>query len=230
MGTKREVTYEQGPKGECEVRILKDGTIRIAAYDGGTYDIEEANALVPVVLAGKNLYFRLNKGETHLYDLRPYGSETENTFIVRHKWIPEGEDGVPETFNQPGREVTWRNPADGKVRKWWDAGGEKFNVEMEIVTGKYKGMTFKKTLDYTFREDEDTGNMMLKGKGKPARDTETYLTLAGYDWSHDEVPRSANILPALNALLADRNGVFQVKVEKGWVKEMFSAPEGMKFE
>jgi hypothetical protein len=227
MGTKREITFDRGPRGECEIRLLKDGTIRVAASDGGVYDIEPDNALVPVVQAGHNFYFRLNKNETHLYDLRPYGTETENTFIVRHKWIPHGEDSVPESFNQPGREVVWRNPATNKVQKWWDPGGEMFNVEMEIVTGKYEGMTFKQTLLYCFKEDDD-GNMMLSGKGKPARQTETYLTLAGYDWSHDVLPYSANILPALDAVLQDRTNIFQVKIAKGWVKEMFSAPEGMK--
>jgi len=222
-GTKREILFDKGPKGKCEVRILKNKTIRIVAEDSLVYDIDPENSLAPVVVAGKDMFFRLNKNETHLYDLRPYGSETEATFIVQHKWIPHGEGKVPETFTKQGREVTWRAP-DGGIRKWWDPEMEMFNVEMEIITGKYKGMTFKQALAYFFYEDED-GNMMMSGKGKPARMLEDYMTLSGFDWSVDTIPFSSNILPALDGLLQDRSRPFQVRVVKGWVKEMFTAPD-----
>lgn len=237
-----EIVYDQGPKGMCEVRLERSGktdrskllSIRIVDLeDGNVYEIPPENSQVPVefIPEGKPFYYKLNAGEDTLYNLRPYGTETENVFVVQHKWIPHAEDEMPSTFFKEGREVVWKNPKTGKVQKWWDPEMDMFNVEMTIVMGKYKGLEFRQSLGFLFREDGNTGNVMLSGKGKPAKTLETYLKLAGFDFQFDNIGwhdgDDSMVLYELDELLGDRADThsFQVKIAKGWPKEFFAAPD-----
>jgi len=240
MGTRRNISYAKGPKGKCEIRLLEgdDGMIiRLVNEAGISRDFEEKNCYSPLPSDAAprkkypDLFYKLNAEETAIYQLNPLGTDEDDEFFVRYSRMPSREDDVPQHFASPGREIVYRDKQSGKTKRFWKAEEELFNVILTIVSGRYKGMELKATLNYFFEEDVD-GSMMMDGVGKAATKLDRFLTEAGFDWGDDSIEYSANILPELDAILQDRasSHMFRVVVRNGYVQEFKGIPDGMKVE
>jgi len=230
-----EITTESGVKGLCELRYTKNAAKLIVAQTNKVHEIaiENVRCNLPEDYGPRkvypNLYFKLNADEDILFELRPYGTETENRYMVQYKWIPHAEGENPKTYTAKGREVTFKTGKTG-----WVPEHEQFNVEFDIVAGKYKGMISKASLAYQFADD-DEGNVMITGHGNWfsgwARELERFLMLAGFDFTSDNIrwdDDEAVVLTELHSILSDRQKIIDISVVKGWVRDFVGGPpDGM---
>jgi hypothetical protein len=237
-GMKTDVKFDRGPSGKGELRCLKNG-VKIVAEDGKIYeDISYDAVYCPLpedAGQGKSyspVYFRLNKGEDALYQVSPWGTETENEFFVRYVWIPHKEDEAPSTYMQKGKEV--RYPSGYRD---WKPERESFNIELEVIAGKMKGLYLKPSFGYMFVEDEETGKAMIEGHGswfgRWASDLITLMRHAGFDFQSDSIEWSDNpsaVLSQLHEVLSNKDVPFRVKVVNGWVREFGGIPDGISIE
>lgn len=238
MGMKSEITSETGSKGLCELRYIKDKAKIIVAQTNKVHeiDIENVRCNLPEDYGPRkvypNLYYKLNSDEDILFELRPYGTDMENRFMVSYKWIPHADGENPKTYTSAGRKVTVKKTG----KDLWIPEHEQFNVEFDIIAGKYKGMTIKASLAYQFAED-DEGNVMIAGHGQWfsgwARELEQFIMLAGFDFTSDNIRWSdddSEVLVELNDILSARKNVIDVKIVNGWVREFVGGPpDGVTF-
>lgn len=226
MGTKREISFETGVKGRCITKRYSGGikiTVTGGENDGTIYDIKKDNITIPVI-SGENLFFQLNSDNTFLYKLYPFGEWKDmdtnypSLFTVRTLEFPKKKDmSISEPWIRQGRVTPW-----GK----WQPECLMFSALLEVLDpADYRELIIPTSFQYCF--DRDTlGNMKLKGVGRDAAMTDSYLNLSGYDWIEDEIPYSNNILPDLENLILDRNRPFVVKMRNGYVNKLQRVREG----
>ena len=232
---RKEMTYEQGPKGLGELRVLKDGVLQIINDEGIVYNIQPKNVLTPIPELKEgdrltNIHFKLNTDEDSLYELRPYGEpKGPNWFVVRYKKAPHREGEEPDHYTKEGRKVTYWDEKERKNKSFYDPEAEQWNALVEIVDGQFKGCEIKVYLGYFFFEDPtQEGATMFRGKGGLGTFTDVFMTLAGYDWSNDIIPFSNNVVPEVDRILQERSEdhLFRVRIRKGYIKEAQGVEEG----
>lgn len=230
---RKEMEFETGPKGLGELQVMEDGMLQLVNAAGIIYPVPPEKVLTPLpeLKPGdhlSNVYFRMNTDEDVLYDLRPYGDPADQDwYIVRYKRAPHKDGEEPDHYLKDGRKVNWVDE-QGRNQSFYDPACEQFNVMLEVINGKFKGCELKVHLGYFFFEDAQEGGTRFKGKGRIGTFTDVLMTLAGFDWTNDTIPFSANIVPQIDSILQARaeDQAFRVRIKKGWVKEAQAIEEG----
>lgn len=107
----------------------------------------------------------------------------------------------------------------------WAGRHLEFTMVLKIVKGDYEGLEITRNLWYVFERYEATDEIQFGGKG--SRNVEDALTAFGLDLATEAPVYSENILPALQEMLLKKDVTALAIVEKGFVKKIEPAPQGI---
>lgn len=212
-----QVKIERGPQGIGECRLLKNN-IKIIAEDGSVYEISYEKVDEDVVLnEGKNLSFSISKNKDTLYNLRP----AEGTMFAKFGgFLVRRNEEIPKPELKKGGPRKKRNG-----ESYFAPDRIQFMFFHEIVNGKWKGTKYLQAYDYSFGE-LDNGNTSIVVRGARTQRMEKWLRIAS-DGLDIDIPYSDNILPDLQKILFDKDVIYQIQVENGWVQNVMELPEGI---
>ena len=213
---KSSVRALSGPKGKCEVRLLKKEVKIIDEENGQEYFVDYDFVSQGVVLnAGTDIYYELSTNEQWLRALRPWRGMH---FIKFLRFAKKKEDPYAHPKMDKGG---WRTGADGS--RWFSKPYAKFTAVFVIANGKWKGTELIKTYEYSFEEDEE-GQAMHVGYGKRGERFDDFLMVTGM--MYKPLKYSPNVLPDLEKQILKNNAVFSALLENSWIDTLSEVPEG----
>lgn len=227
MPMQGQIVVLKGPKGKGILLPTPDG-LKVKAADGNVYPIAQENIpeyLTPIY--EKEVLFRLTPDEMTLKGISPWGGSHLMRFAG---FVPVNQDtGLPEArLKRGGKVPPYTDRKTGKKKPGFFARDkQQFTAMNEIVSGEYEGLQVGWFLDYIFvpREGNETG---WAGPAKEVEALEQFLRAAGIDFAVDTLPYNVvNVLPALQALLIERDAIFQGVIEEGNIATVAALAPGL---
>lgn len=194
-----------GDSGLASVKVFDDKII--VAFDDPPQKFEILPEDAPKGL--KNLKYNITMSQDN--DKIRYVKPKDGSYLVKFKEFAHKEN------EQPIFKVV-------EPTKW--AGRHlEFTMVLKIIKGDYEGLDITRNLWYIFERFEATDEIQFGGKG--SRNVEDALTALGLDLATEAPAYSENILPALQELLLKKDVTALAIVEKGFVKKIEQAPQGI---
>lgn len=163
-----------------------------------------------------DVYASVSKDQTKLFDVRPM---TGSYFVKVSGFAkPKEQPPSPKSYEGMARRQ------DGTSFKYAFEG---FTVLLDVLKGEWKGTTIPSMLRYYFVDAGDGESAGIKTGGKYSQQLAQFLEFAGLDFDTDTIPLSENVLPWLEKTLVDREAVFMIVLEDGYVSAFAPAPEGV---
>lgn len=200
-----------GQKGIAKVRM--SGEKVEVLFKDTTKPIRLSRENCPDYTKAGELYVNMNAEGDTIIGLHP----VNGMYRAKFSRFYSRENEVPAPQEKPGGTFQRK---DGKgsftVKPFLQ-----FTPIMKITDEKYKGMEVVDYLRYMFVEDED-GNVMIKGGGKPAERLEAFLRVNGVLDSVLEY--SDNILPRLSKKIKANGETFMVLIKDGNLQDYMELP------
>jgi len=234
-----DIRGESGPSGRGKMIVL-EGAVQIIKMDGEdmgrTFVIPFDKVFWPLPenLAPNTVYepayFRLSSEGDALYQVSPMGTETRTKFIVRYSGIErDQETGEPRMYDSGGRAIRFKNGHQG-----WIPEHQIIPMQLEILNTEWKGGYLRHRAVWVFQPRGD-GTTKIVGRGRWwsgwARQMESLLRCAGFDFQNENIPWSDDpyvILEALDQKLLETRPPFEVVVnEKGYTKDFEKLADGV---
>ena len=205
MGMHRINKY--GDSGLATVKVFDDKILVTFDDPPQKFEILPEDAPKGVVL--KNLKYNSTMAQEN--DKIRYIKPKDGSYLVKFK----------EFAHKEGEQPTFKVVEPNK----WAGRHLEFTMVMKITKGDYEGLEITRNLWYIFEKFEQTDEIQFGGKG--SRNVEDALTAFGMDLIEDSPPYSENILPALQEILLKKDVTALAIVEKGFVKKIEEAPQGI---
>ncbi len=201
-----------GETGVADVAVTPKKIRVVFEDDNLVFDILPEDA-PPYIISGRQIV-TLTGDNAQILSARPVGG---SHFVKFERFTAkENEPPLPKV-----REANRVVLKDG--RKWEVPAGLDFVSVFKIVQGKWKGYELIHKIPYAFQEFEGTGETQIVGFG--SKRCAELLQLCGVNFESDTIPFSDNVLPFLQKLFIQRSRLLTAKVEEGWIKTLFEAPE-----
>lgn len=207
------VSGSYGETGIADVTVTPKRIRAIFEDSGQSFDILPEDAL-PYLISGRQVVM-LSADNTKIVSARP----ASGTHFIRFDRFTAKDNEPP---SPKAREASRMTAKDG--RKWDVPVGLDFTSVFKISRGKWKGYELIQKLPYAFQEFEDTGETQIIGYG--SKRCAELLQLCGVRFEVDTIPFSENVLPFLEKVFKLRAKELVAKVEEGWIKSLYEAPEG----
>lgn len=246
MGTDTRQKKQYGPRGRGDITILPvkhrnnpdkwtDVKVRIFDEAGGKtvyhLDPEEINKEFGEwnLKTISDVYVELTTDEENLRTVRPF----EGTFTMSFSHFAARQDQesgttlAPTIKHKPAERITIKSSG----ASWKNPPHDQFFAILKVRASEigkptaFDGMEVVKVLVYQFELNPDTGFMEIAWERKFWYDQlENFLTMAGFDYDADDLPRSENILGVLQEILQDRETIFRGSFENGWLQRDLDNP------
>jgi hypothetical protein len=157
--------------------------------------------------AGDKLSLRMSGDGSELYSIRP----NDGSVVLNFDRFSAKKDELPQPKIQKG------GPREYNGKKWFAKDKLVFTAIFKIVSKKYKTMEVPYVLDYTFRQWEDTTDVVIPMGNKKCDQVIEFLKLCGWDEEADSIPWSDNVLPFLEKVLRVKQKPILAVLKNGWI-------------
>lgn len=246
MGTGVRQKKQYGPRGRGSITVLpikyknqpdKWNDVKVVLIDDASektvyhLDPEEVTKEFGewTLTSITDAYIELTPDEENIRTVRPF----EGTFTLSFSHFAARQDqesGVmlaPTIKHKPAERVTIQKTG----ASWTNPPHDQFFAILKICASEigkktpYDGMEVVKVLVYQFELNPDTGFMEIAWERQFwFKQLENFLTLAGYDYDADDLPKSENVLGALQDILQERDTIFRGSFENGWLQRDLDNP------
>lgn len=217
----------KGPQGKGVVRLFDD-RYKIAFANKEVYEIPADDATgkyLDHIVEDEIAYIKMSPDEDQIWDMKPWNG----SFFIRFVRFAAREDQPPTL---KFREEKWIDTDDGGFPL--HPADEFFPIFRIVGDTPWNGIEIMKSLEYVFVPQEGTNLTDLEGYKTPLQAVEEFMeVMAEWNWESDALEwtdERGGVLPQLESITQQRNGLGKATVKNGWMKEIEQPPTGVNYD
>lgn len=206
-----------GEQGYADVRVGKS-TVKIMFSSGLAYEVDKEEWEDGRPAGQYNV--TMSSDGNKIIGVRPIAG----VYIMQFLSLGNRQNELPEVKTQRG------GPRQGKDgRKWFQEDSLAWITILEVMSeGRFEGLKVFHNVPYIFSSVPGTQFTQLIGKKGEVERIESFLRVAGFDLTSEDIPYSTNVLPWMEKKLFEVRRPFMATInDKGFITDLSELPAGM---